>query len=541
MDENIKIYTENKIVLSECPESPDTMDIEFKICDFDFNLNGYKIDRDNIENWVHTLEYKPIVGKIAKIPYRQEEDFTSHQAKKVPLKDENGNIVKDDKGKVIYITELNTDAFGTFYEVGIKYDEDEEKEIIYAKGKVWKRFKKAIEILQRRIDNGEKIASSWEVNITLKEEVDDNGKKGWNILDGYFIGHCILGYDEKTGTRVYGAYPVSEVVEVAELKNDLDIQLSEALIEDTKNIEKEENNKGGQIMSKIVLSSLTNRDISKLVRDAIWESKAYGWEYDIVFLYPKEDRVIIHKYGDVDNKFTEMNYSINEEDSSVTFTNEKEVEMVFQPKTTVDTQVSQIATLTTDKQNLENDIKSKDTEISELNNKIATKDTEISQLNNTIKEKETELSNKLSSIVDLGKTISGHEATISELNETIKEKDTELSELQGYKVELDKINAEKEALELSQKREEFKNTYLNTGLINESDLEVSEVKEAIEKMDDNAMKVIIAEKVIKQNANKKPETKVSEKEQVTEPVIETNVSSVQINDDECVFLKTFRK
>ena len=158
-----------------------------------------------------------------------------------------------------------------------------------------------------------------------------------------------------------------------------------------------------------------------------------------------------------------------------------------------------------------------------------------------IKEKETELSNKLSSIVDLGKRISGHEATISELNETIKAKDTELSELQGYKVELDKINAEKEALELSQKREEFKNTYLNTGLINESDLEVSEVKEAIEQMDDNAMKVIIAEKVIKENANKKPETKVSEKEQVTEPVIETSVSSVQINDDECVFLKTFRK
>ena len=528
MEENIKFYTENQIVLSESEDSPDCLDIEFIICNFEPNLNKYRVNRDNVENWLNTLEYKPIVGKIAKIPFKNKEDFTSHQAKKIPLRDEKGNIVKDSNGKPIEITELNTDAFGTFYEVGIK--EVDGEEVIYAKGKVWKRFKKAIEILQRRIANNEKIASSWEINITEKTEVEVDGKKVWDIINGYFIGHCILGYDEHTGTKVLGAYPVSEVVEIAELNENLDTQLSEAIMEDIENI-KNENLKGGQEMSKIELSSLTNRDISKLVRDAVWNSKEYGWDYDIVFLYPTENRVIIHKYGETDENYIELIYSISEE-GVVTFTSSKEVKMTFQPKEVTDTQVSQLSQLTTDKQNLE-------TKVSELEGKLKDNETKLSELNKTLTEKETELSSKISSIVDLGKNISAKELELSQKDEQIKAKDTEIAELKPYKEQVDKINAEKEALELSQKKEDFKNEYLNTNLITEEDLEVSSVKEAIDNLDENAMKVYIAEKVIKENANKIKDPVVNEDTQVSQ--VETKLSSVNtvIDDGECAFMKAF--
>ena len=76
MEENIKFYTENQIVLSESEDSPDCLDIEFIICNFEPNLNKYRVNRDNVENWLNTLEYKPIVGKIAKIPFKNKEDFT---------------------------------------------------------------------------------------------------------------------------------------------------------------------------------------------------------------------------------------------------------------------------------------------------------------------------------------------------------------------------------------------------------------------------------------------------------------------------------
>ena len=54
MEENIKFYTENQIVLSESKDSPDCLDIEFIICNFEPNLNNYRVNRDNVENWLNT-------------------------------------------------------------------------------------------------------------------------------------------------------------------------------------------------------------------------------------------------------------------------------------------------------------------------------------------------------------------------------------------------------------------------------------------------------------------------------------------------------
>ena len=96
-----------------------------------------------------------------------------------------------------------------------------------------------------------------------------------------------------------------------------------------------------------------------------------------------------------------------------------------------------------------------------------------------------------------------------------------------------KINAEKEAIEIAEKKEAFKNEYLGTKLISEKDLEIAEVKEAIETMDESAMKVFIAEKVISKAKAGKSQIEVSELSK--EPIVEVNLSSTNNNDKEFSF------
>ena len=284
-----------------------------------------------------------------------------------------------------------------------------------------------------------------------------------------------------------------------------------------------EQNKGNK---KIDIASLTTRDISVRVRDAVWESDDYGWAYDIMVIYPLENRVLIYKYDTLDEDFIEIIYSIDEE-GNVTLGQGTEVKMTFQPKATTDTQMAE---LTVAKENATK-------ELASIKAEMSAKETEISELKETIVSKETELSSKISAIVDLGKNITEKETVIAQKDEEIKAKELELSELQPYKEELDKINAEKQALEIAEKKEAFKNEYLSTKLISEKDLEIAEVKEAIEEMDNSKMEIFIAQKVIAKakSENAKPQVEVSE---VKEPKVEVNLSAT--NNDVEITADTFK-
>ena len=208
------------------------------------------------------------------------------------------------------------------------------------------------------------------------------------------------------------------------------------------------------------VSSHDTRGISVRVRDAVWESDDYGWAYDIMVIYPLENRVLIYKYDTLDEDFIEIIYSIDEE-GNVTLGQGTEVKMTFQPKATTDTQMAE---LTVAKENATK-------ELASIKAEMSAKETEIPELKETIASKETELSSKISAIVDLGKNITEKETVIAQKDEEIKAKELELSELQPYKEELDKINAEKQAIEIAEKKEAFKNEYLSTKLISDKDLE----------------------------------------------------------------------
>ena len=329
------------------------------------------------------------------------------------------------------------------------------------------------------------------------------------------------------------------VLECAEIdENSFEYQLSEAILEDIKNINNEDI-KGGKEMNKennIEVSSLTMTDISKKLNQAIWESKEFGYDYWVFTPYPLENRVIVKKYGKdvLDEDFVEINYEIDEK-GNVTLKDSKEVKMVFISKVESDTQ---LAELTIAKEKAEK-------ELSQAKEQKEVSDKEISNLTIALSEKEEELSSKNTSIC---KNITNKETLISEKEEIIKQKDIEISELKPYKEQIDEINKEKAEKELSEKRETFKQEYMNTKLISNEDLEVSEVKEAIEKLDSKAMELYIAQKVIAkakaESEVEKSQEKETEVSEVNEKIgqAETTLNSItNIEIDSDAFRKAFSK
>ena len=133
MENKIILDSNYKVEISEIQNDPTYMEVKFIICDFSTNRNGVRIDRNNIENWMQTLVNKPLVGKIQFNSKNNEEDFTTHQAKKVYKRDENG--------KINQVYNFGTEAFGVFTEVNI--ETIDEVEYIVAKANVWRRFSKA--------------------------------------------------------------------------------------------------------------------------------------------------------------------------------------------------------------------------------------------------------------------------------------------------------------------------------------------------------------------------------------------------------------
>ena len=90
MNETIYLSSNYNISISES-DHPDYYLVDFILCDFDFNGNGVKLNRDTIETWMDTLVMNPVVGKI------QGSDFTTHQYK-------NGKF-----SEVVYIGDYQND------------------------------------------------------------------------------------------------------------------------------------------------------------------------------------------------------------------------------------------------------------------------------------------------------------------------------------------------------------------------------------------------------------------------------------------------
>lgn len=284
MENKIILDSNYKVEISEIQNDPTYMEVKFIICDFSTNRNGVRLNREKIEEWKDTLITKPLVGKIQFNNRNNEEDFTTHQAKKIYKHDENGKIIQTYK--------FGTEAFGVFTEVNI--ETIDEIEYITATARIWRRFEQACEIIQNRFDNNIPLGTSWEINI-LDESKDSEGRI---INEGVFFGLALLG---KNVTPAYESNDSSMLEMVAEQEEN---ELAEAILEDIKSINQEELSssktensvednlkdelKGGNIdmaeENKTEISALTMDDLYEKLRKAInkitstgddWKDKYY--------------------------------------------------------------------------------------------------------------------------------------------------------------------------------------------------------------------------------------------------------------------------
>ncbi|GAA4880580.1 hypothetical protein GCM10023310_70990 [Paenibacillus vulneris] len=333
-NETIKFTSSHVIILSE-ENSSDSVDAKFIICDFQPNGNDVSLNRDTIEEWLKTLINKPVVGKVV-TRFDGKDDFSGHNVKVVEETDVDGNTIKT--------VEFDTNAFGSFYNVQIETVDD--VEYITASAKIWKRFKKAYNVFKKRVESKKGLKTSWEISVheSHKEKIKNKNIK---VIDyGEFIGHCLL------GETIAPAYKSSGVIDVA--SEDHDTELVQALSQDIITLssieyESNENKEGGEFEvadkkdDTKQTSALTENDVYRKVRQAINNTSTDKYYY-MSMLYPYEFKAIAYDWNrEKDSDFVEFSYSVNSDDT-VSIISKKEVEMVFQPKSSIDSQVSNLQT-----------------------------------------------------------------------------------------------------------------------------------------------------------------------------------------------------
>lgn len=488
----ITLYS-SQVYLSEDNSNPDSYIAKFIICDFGRNKNGVALDRNSIDQWLSTLKNKPLVGKI-KMRYDGTYDFTSHNMKKVKKVDEQGNEY--------YEVEFDTDAFGTFFDVGIEKIND--IEYIVASCEIWKRFSKACEIIIKRIKEGT-LHTSWEISVEQSSQGIVNGLMTKIIQVGRFIGHCLLAKD------VSPAYDSSGLLEIA--STNYDVEFAEALSQDIisqgldiENKAKEENNLQKNIETNVAeeetvvetpvadtteqitesassetdknvevtetennvdtpeVSALTERDLRRRI-GAACDAKMgdSSWCY-ITFWFP-EDKVVWCEYGGRKSQldFMKFTYEVNEE--TVTVSDGEKVTLTVEP-----TQINKV-------------------------------------------------------VADYEKTITEKDDLIVKVSSEITSLKSENTELSQYKEKLTQMEQEKVAAELAKKKEDLIASVVKSGQITREEIEKSEEFSGyVENLDKKSLMAIVGER-LSASVDKKNDTEVETSETKNDVHVASNLNT----------------
>ena len=398
--------------------------------------------------------------------------FGSHEATEEQVRDENGKLTKKYKFGTVSVG-----YHPKVYIENLKID-NIPTPCIVAECVVWSRYPKVIDTIKRI---GTDLRTSWEISYNKYRIGDEGGK--W-ISGLHWLGNCLLG--------VRPAYDSAGVLELSEESQEA--QISNALQEDINAISINDNNsqEGGIV-------------VSKTAQDNVAQLEEISGNLEQQMIENKENE----KIKESEDKKEKVEEDSNCKKEKAEKVEDKEKEPVKEEKTesedeTKDKKEEEKEDVS--KQNKEDEAKA-EKEISELKVKIA-------ELENTIKEQNEKMAS---------------------LSEAVISKEAEISELKPYKAEVEKINKEKAEKEFAEKKENLKNKYLENNILSEKDFEVSEIKEAIEKLDENAIKIYVAEKIIN---GEMPMTNVSVSEANVETNLEDNQNS-EITGD--TFSKIFRK
>lgn len=473
----------SQIELSEDKSDPDIYRARFLISGFGVNANNVQLDREHIEEWLDTLVDKPVVGKVS-LSSTGELDFESHNLRVITTY-KNGKAYKE--------AEFDTTPFGHFTSATIETAVDG-NEYIYADAVLYKRYKNAIGVLERRMANNETISTSWEIISEESSPKLENGNIVKLITKGRFQAHCFL------GSRIMPAYSESGLLSVASKEEqELDFALSQDYIDnisessniDTENkevIEMQDNMENveqtvetsevvetmetetvntTEISEEVTetnnvaetndvsetqtdndeteTSALTERDLRYNLNNAFEAPDnsgkcTYGYPF---FIFPAENMAWFREYSAKSElDLVEVKYAV--ENSQVKITERNPVSLTVSPR--------------------------------EINQVIAQKDNAIVEMS----------------------------AQIQSLNNKI-------AELQPYKNKVDEIEKAEREAQLEKDKKELSDYAISSGYITQEELETSEeIKGYISNLDKTSIKSLIADRVVASLANQTQKVETSE-------------------------------
>ena len=218
-------------------DMPGMLKLKLKVCHTETNRNGSHISKENMENAMPTLKYRPILAYIHQLPDGSW-DFYAH----------NMEIVEEDGEETINYIEKQVGCF-TADDPYLEYDENMDKTYVYAYAVIPEEYTKAADIVREK--NGTKVSCELVIN-----ELSYNAKEKYlDLTDFYFVGCTLLGKDDygnEIGEGMLGARaditdfchkePVFDYQEkLVEILGKLDNTLSNFNKDNTKGVKEEMN------------------------------------------------------------------------------------------------------------------------------------------------------------------------------------------------------------------------------------------------------------------------------------------------------------
>lgn len=161
-------------------EMPGMLGLKLKVCHTETNRNGSHISKENMENAMPTLKYRPILAYIHELPDGTK-DFYAHNVEFV--EDENGDT------QVVYI-EKQVGSF-TADDPWLEYDKEMKKTYVMAYAVIPEEYTEAADIIRRK--KGTKVSCELVIN-----ELSYNAKEKYlDLTDFYFGATTLLGCDEE--------------------------------------------------------------------------------------------------------------------------------------------------------------------------------------------------------------------------------------------------------------------------------------------------------------------------------------------------------
>lgn len=491
---NTIIFSSSQIELSE---HKTYIELSSRLCWYGYpNANGVLLPIEGAEEKAATLVNQPVVAFYKK-DFLGRDDLGGHEM----------SIDKNGQAK------FGTENIGVNISVEVRNDdvvingEVINTPCLFAVRRVWKRNKNVVNAIKRLYAEG-KLSSSWEVIVS--EFVFKNGIK--ELVDYTFEADALLGSAVCPAFSCAKTFDISEYqleeMAIAEaLANDINITLKEQEdnnlakvnknekdIETSTNVGTEENDTPVVTESNVSTSTVDTEDsMEKSKQDDEDNEKDKSsaetselTEWDLrraiekacrlktdrccwVFYHFPTTRTVWVQY---EGRKSELDYMI--------FTYEVEGDVV----TVSEPQEGKLAV-----------------NISEINSIIAAKDLEISQKNETL----------------------------IKANEKIVELQAEVSSLLPYKESCEKAERERIEAEISEKRTELSIKMAKSKLFTDEELESSEIKALIDRVDETAIRNIMADKLMANLSNEDTNTVETSETQVSEA--QSNISKANIDSD----------